>query len=827
MGWTACAKRPGDWREQRNEWNVLSHCGQLVGLWSAEKDSVTYDAENDRWSKLATPFEHPRSGSLVVSAGDELIVWSGAPQPYTFSRNTKRVPDGQRLLGDGTWRAMSEVKVPSARSNPSYAWTGDKLAVWGGGKKSGGIYDPATDTWTKISNKNAAGDQNEFMWSGLELWLWDHPRRTGFAYDPKANTWRSLAKLACTEDQMWSSRDLIRLGDGAMFVCRDDSGSDIESCSVWRYEPRADLWEPCAPPPEAPGGPTLIDCDGRIVCVIGSQPFEYLVMQDAWAKLPRIPGKGDVQGRKLVFHAGALYSIERDAMHRLVLPEAKKSKPIAVAPATRVTHAVPRPAITTRSAVTAIAVADRQMLVGFLDGAVRRNETELRKADGKRVLGVAIHDGACTCLVDDTLEIRAAAKTPTTVKVPFAATMLSHHNTRLVVAGNGALAMFAWKKRRWELVNQVKTTGTTTHVAVHGDHVTRVELAPPRMKHRRHGTRDTIELRDADLKLLDRFSPNSERGGSAAVPLGGEALIVGAGTHHLERYTAGKTKPTAKIRMDTAWSSPIVASGDGRTILVRSAGSGIELYDLDAEPHCELIVELDLGATEPVYPPVPYLAEVDSAKLVETARIRGSVSAMALDPNGAAIAIGTPFGAALLLDRVSLAITMFDAKGAAPWQPGLVERVEWWGDIHRAVADVAMATVVVERSDDQIGTLDVDTGTWTWGAKRTLPANDPTSLDGVHTAKPLGRGRASRRWTIADRKLEFEIQFEQLHVIPGGTIVGWTHDTLALLDGERLVTIAGAGSMIQGACASHDGSHLVTWDQRGTFRRWDLRRARV
>ena len=170
---------------------------------------------------------------------------------------------------------------------------------------------------------------------------------------------------------------------------------------------------------------------------------------------------------------------------------------------------------------------------------------------------------------------------------------------------------------------------------------------------------------------------------------------------------------------------------------------------------------------------------------------------------------------------------MFDATGkSAAWQPGLVTRVEWWGDIERAVADVESASVFVVRSDGQIGKLDVDSGTWTWGLAAEVPEERPPSLDGHHEATPEGRSGPWRRWKITDgtatRSFEFEDRFEALGVIPGGTIVGWTNEALSFLGSDdKLVTIAGHRN-IQGACASRDGSHLVTWNSSGTFRRWKL-----
>jgi len=107
---------------------------------------------------------------------------------------------------------MSRTNAPSGRSWAGGVWTGTRLAVWGGiGTQSnpyqcgqtgactptggGGLYDPATDSWTAMSAAGApvarrgaamkrVGDA-VLVWGGV-----NHP--DGALYDPAADRWRTL-----------------------------------------------------------------------------------------------------------------------------------------------------------------------------------------------------------------------------------------------------------------------------------------------------------------------------------------------------------------------------------------------------------------------------------------------------------------------------------------------------------------------------------------------------------------------------------------------------------------------------------------------------------
>jgi hypothetical protein len=126
-----------------------------------------------------------------------MIVWGG----YNIINyyNTGGIYDP----ATDTWTPISTTNAPSGRIWHTAVWTGSKMIVWGGYAStvynySGGIYDPATDTWTPISAVNAptGRDWHTAIWTGSKMILWGGYNgaqyyNTGGIYDPATDTWTS------------------------------------------------------------------------------------------------------------------------------------------------------------------------------------------------------------------------------------------------------------------------------------------------------------------------------------------------------------------------------------------------------------------------------------------------------------------------------------------------------------------------------------------------------------------------------------------------------------------------------------------------------------
>lgn len=627
------------------------HDGRVICLWHAEGRSTTFDPAANTWTDLASPFGSGiRAGAVIVSAGPQLVVWGGAWGSSYGGRDFKLRDDGAVLAANGTWKRMAEQRAPSQRGGALQAWTGTEVLVWGGWKmgkpvKGGAAYDPARDAWRKMAARESLADRADSVWNGKELWFWDRheSERTGHAYDPKEDRWRALATFP---ENRANERAMVRCLEGALWVGREGHfGSDIDGCAVWRYEPQADLWEPSAPPPVVRGGtPRLVDCDGRIVLGLGERTFEYLPSKDAWAELPP---HGLGHGPYLVWVAQRLFAFGKSGTRSLELPASTSVKALAPPKAPVVVAAPPVVSVATGSPVTALAIAAGEAIVGYADGRVARNGSELRRADGRCVAGVAAHDGGWTCLVGERLETRRAGERPKLVELGFAGEKLAHRGGVLVVAGDGALAAFE-RKREWTLTRQVAIKGATIHLALLGDTIARVVSGPEKKKKgERKEPRDTIELRDAStLKLRDTIIPPFASTTVAAAPVTDGTIVAGLGGYRTEHYPRGKKRATTALN-ETSFTR-LATSSDGRWLL--AAYRDATLFDL-RDGHREVFFEVE-ETEEPL-------------------------GAMAMDDDATTLALGTFEGAVYVIDRERLGVMLYPPKGEAiVVQPPASEVVE-------------------------------------------------------------------------------------------------------------------------------------------------------
>jgi hypothetical protein len=123
-------------------------------------DGATLDVARPSWKRMSTQgAPSPRlAPTAVVWTGSRLLVWGG--------RAAAQAQGSLRVLGDGAaydpatdrWTPMSVVNAPTARTEATVAWTGRRLVVLGGSTEpggpplpGGGVYDPATNTWTRLS----------------------------------------------------------------------------------------------------------------------------------------------------------------------------------------------------------------------------------------------------------------------------------------------------------------------------------------------------------------------------------------------------------------------------------------------------------------------------------------------------------------------------------------------------------------------------------------------------------------------------------------------------------------------------------------------------
>jgi hypothetical protein len=165
---------------------------------------------NDPW-KVVSVDGAPiaRDFHTAVWTGTHMIVWGGF--------------DGAAYLNTGgiydpatnTWEPTSIVNAPSGRRRHTAVWTGTHMIVWGGEDaggaaakpQTGGLFDPATNTWTQTSLNTVPEGRtlHTAVWSGTQMLVFGgvgtaltSPVKTGGIYDPAADTWAVTAQALCS-----------------------------------------------------------------------------------------------------------------------------------------------------------------------------------------------------------------------------------------------------------------------------------------------------------------------------------------------------------------------------------------------------------------------------------------------------------------------------------------------------------------------------------------------------------------------------------------------------------------------------------------------------
>ncbi|RPI18707.1 MAG: T9SS C-terminal target domain-containing protein [Ignavibacteriae bacterium] len=163
----------------------------------------SYDPVTNNWNIIDTAnAPSAREMHTAVWTGSKMIIWGG--QTNNGTTNTGGMYDPI----SNTWTTMSTTNAPSPRKHHSAVWVGSKMIIWGGDStvgsyylKTGGVYDPSTDTWTSTSLSNCPAERNMHtaVWTGSKMIIWGghNPGSgylfTGGRYDPVANVWTTTS----------------------------------------------------------------------------------------------------------------------------------------------------------------------------------------------------------------------------------------------------------------------------------------------------------------------------------------------------------------------------------------------------------------------------------------------------------------------------------------------------------------------------------------------------------------------------------------------------------------------------------------------------------
>lgn len=276
--------------------------GREMIVWGGQNNSGAhniggrYNPATDTWGAISTSnAPEPRFGHVAVWTGKEMLIWgsigSGINSGGRYNPLTNQ------------WLPISSTNAPPAQNMGHKAvWTGHEMMVWGVSSSQGALYDPVLDQWTTITTTGAplaispgySPPALAMVWTGEEVIafysLSETAQKSGGRYDPETDTWRSISlvnaplveyKAAVT----WTGQEMIVYGgvdiDGA-------PGPNLGA----RYNPTSDTWLSIPSNPMLQGT-TIGLWNGAEVLLLGVGGYEltgarYDPATNAWLDLPRL-----------------------------------------------------------------------------------------------------------------------------------------------------------------------------------------------------------------------------------------------------------------------------------------------------------------------------------------------------------------------------------------------------------------------------------------------------------------------------------------------------------------------------------------------------------
>ena len=216
-----------------------------------------YDPVGDSWTATTTT-DAPtgRYDFTTVWTGSEMIIWGGFYSVYQQSGG-RYAPALDQWASGGT----SLVDAPLGRYGHASVWTGSRMIVWGGQTGSdvftdtGGIYDPATNSWEPAgtgidADTPSARRFHGGIWTGREMLVWGGRdgspyADTGGRYAPGTNSWDPLpagSGLVARERAytLWTGADMLIWGGIGEGPFGPASYSYLNTGAL--FDPDTDLW---------------------------------------------------------------------------------------------------------------------------------------------------------------------------------------------------------------------------------------------------------------------------------------------------------------------------------------------------------------------------------------------------------------------------------------------------------------------------------------------------------------------------------------------------------------------------------------------------------
>lgn len=216
--------------------------GTYMVIWGGQNSGGTllgtggrYNPSTNAWSAVtATGAPTARSGHTAVWTGSKMIIWGGNDTSGTVTNSGKLYDPAA-----DTWTSMTTTGAPVGRSGHIAVWTGSKMIVWGGYinnsltmTNTGGIYDPATNTWAAVTTTGAPVARVDHVaeWGGERMFMWGGTANllgagllTGGLYNPANNSWVATPANAnaSTISGMWGNPPIVWTGSRILLWTTD------------------------------------------------------------------------------------------------------------------------------------------------------------------------------------------------------------------------------------------------------------------------------------------------------------------------------------------------------------------------------------------------------------------------------------------------------------------------------------------------------------------------------------------------------------------------------------------------------------------------------
>ena len=203
------------------------------------------------WKPLpTTAAPSKRAQHTAVWTGKQMIIWGGSSGTSTLKSGGRFDPFTD------TWKDTSQgANLPGARARHTAVWTGSEMIVWGGSSGSavldtGARYDPTAGTagtWTKVKAPGPppAREKHTAVWTGSEMIIWGGhdgkaPLKDGSRHDPVKKTWTKLPTAGAPS----ARKDHTAVWTGAEMIVWGGHDGTAPVADGGRYDPVKDVWTP-------------------------------------------------------------------------------------------------------------------------------------------------------------------------------------------------------------------------------------------------------------------------------------------------------------------------------------------------------------------------------------------------------------------------------------------------------------------------------------------------------------------------------------------------------------------------------------------------------